>query len=116
MSIEINLDENVMNSVLEDLGSILVNLAAKTFGTYQNKRDGNKINNGINIKNQKPWLDQDCRFLRQNFRQFKRNYKSNKSDEIFSNINKTDSIKKFLMISIERVIKGTKVIAVIKRM
>ena len=72
---------DTIDTLIDDLGSIFIDSARKTFGTYKCKKDGNTVNS-----NNKPWFDRDCKFSRQRFRRAKRHYKLNNTIQNRSNM------------------------------
>ena len=57
--------QDTVEILIENLCNIFVTSGQKTFGTY-NVKEKNK--NNTFKKENKPWIDLDCRFARQNYR------------------------------------------------
>ena len=61
---------NDIDLLLDELGSIFLESASSTFGTYTPNNNARKV-----TKNQKPWFDRECKTARPKFRKAKRKYK-----------------------------------------
>lgn len=77
-----DVNQDIVDSLLKDLGEIFVTSGKITLGTYivreQNKNSNCKREN-------KPWFDMDCKFARQNYRKLKKRFKHNSFTKSLAN-------------------------------
>ncbi|CAC5421809.1 unnamed protein product [Mytilus coruscus] len=87
------INDDMINSFVDEIGLILIESARDTLGTRPDKPKKRASKN----QGDKPWFNLDCIFERQNYRKFNRKLKARPSPVLLTTVKESEKIYKKVM-------------------